>query len=215
MMPVSLDTPIKHAGIHSQDYYAQHADEYATSTLDLDLTPIYDRFLAYLPKGVLVLDAGSGSGRDTLAFLKRGYVVKAFDASPELSAFSSRLTGVPTRVLRFQEFDDVSRYDGIWACASLLHVPKVELHDALVRLVLALKPGGVLYTSFKHGSDERIAADGRFYSDVTEEELTALLSTIPDIRIEEIWLSEGESRLKGKGDWVNAIVRRVTRKEDV
>lgn len=214
-MPVSLDIPVEQAGLHSQDYYAQNADKYAASTLDLDLTPLYERFLAYLPKGSLILDAGSGSGRDTLAFLKRGYVVEAFDASPELSAFSSRLTGVPTRVLRFQEFDDVNRYDGIWACASLLHVPKVELHETLVRLILALKFGGALYMSFKHGDDERIAEDGRFYSDVTEEELAALLSAIPDISIEEVWLSEGESRLKGKGDWVNAIVRRLTRKEDV
>ena len=214
-MPVSLDISVEQAGLHSQDYYSQNADKYAASTFDLDLTPLYERFLAYLPKGALILDAGSGSGRDTLAFLKRGYVVEAFDASPELSAFSSRLTGVPTCVLRFQEFDDVNRYDGIWACASLLHVPKVELHETLVRLILALKSGGALYMSFKHGDDERIAEDGRFYSDVTEEELAALLSAIPDISVEEVWLSEGESRLKGKGDWVNAIVRRLTRKEDV
>lgn len=210
-MPISLESHADQAVFHSQDYYANNADEYATSTLGLDLTPLYEHFLAYLQEGSLILDAGSGSGRDTLAFLKRGYFVEAFDASPELSAFSSRLTGVPTRVLRFQEFNDISRFDGIWACASLLHVPKIELHDALMRLVFGLKPGGVLYMSFKYGSDERIADDGRFYNDVTEEELTALLSAIPDIRIEEVWLSEGESRLKGKGDWVNAIVRRLAR----
>lgn len=197
----------------SQRYYAENADTYAESTLDFNLSPLYKKFLALVPKGGLILDAGSGSGRDTLAFIEQGYLVEAFDASSELADISSRLTGLSTQVLRFQDFSEIDRYDGIWACASLLHVPKDELASVLLRLINGLKTDGVFYMSFKHGSSERIADDGRFYNDLSRDEMITLLSKIDNIRIEDVWLTEGESRLKGKGDWVNAIVKKISRKE--
>lgn len=206
--------PAECSALNSQTYYEEHAKEYAASTLNLDLSSLYKRFLPLIPGGGLILDAGSGSGRDTLAFLKSGYQVEAFDASQKLCEISSKLTGVQTLRLRFQDFNEANRYDGIWACASLLHVPKVDLCDTLVRLVVALRPAGTFYMSFKHGGAERIAGDGRFYNDVTEDELYTLLSKFSNICIEDLWLSEGESRLKGKGEWVNAVIRRTEKREE-
>lgn len=191
------------------DFYDGHAEDYAASTLDLDLTALYDRFTHYLPRKAKLLDAGSGSGRDTLAFLAKGYDIDAFDSSKALCELSARLTGVVTRHLRFQEFSDVSKYDGIWACASLLHVPKVELSDAIRRLVRGLKARGVLYMSFKHGSGERTSRDGRFYTDMTADDLREIVKGIPSVAINEIWLTEGEGRLKGQGEWLNAIVSKI------
>lgn len=191
------------------NFYDEHAEEYAASTLDLDVSALYDRFTHYLPSKAKLLDAGSGSGRDTLAFLAKGYDVDAFDSSKALCELSARLTGVATRHLRFQEFSDVSKYDGIWACAALLHVPKAELSDAIGRLVRGLKACGVLYMSFKHGAGERTSRDGRFYTDMTADDLREIVKGIPRVALTEIWLTEGEGRLKGQGEWLNAIVCKI------
>jgi SAM-dependent methyltransferase len=187
-------------------YYDNSAKVYAETTLRVDMTAVYDRFLKYLEPKARILDAGSGSGRDTLAFIKRGYEVDAFDSSPALCEISTRLTGVKTRLMRFQEFDSPPRYDGIWACASLLHVPERELHDAFERLIHALKGGGVLYASFKKGSGERVSEDGRFYLDLDETMLRRILADLPGIQLAELWTSFGEGSHKGKDEWLNVIL---------
>ena len=188
------------------EYYERNAKSYFKATRHADLSALYERFARRLPKGAHLLDAGSGSGRDTLAFLRRGYAVSAFDSSLALSELSTRLTGVRTRVLRFQELNDEGVYDGIWACASLLHVPEAELPDAIARLVRALKPGGVLYMSFKHGASERITEDGRFFTDMTDSRLRRVLRAVPGVKLEELWMTTGEGPFQGQGEWLNALV---------
>lgn len=190
-------------------YYRDHALAYAESTLGVDMSEIYGRFLDYLPRSAKILDAGSGSGRDTLAFQNLGHNVDAFDASPALCAFSTQLTGVPARVQTFQDFKSEPVYDGIWACASLLHVQADELADAVRRLVHALKPEGALYMSFKHGSGERLSADGRCYLDMDEERLRAVLNDVADAHLSEIWVSHGEGSRRGRDAWLNAILVRT------
>jgi SAM-dependent methyltransferase len=75
------------------DYYEKNADEYRRSTVELDMSRIYQRVLHELNPGAHILDAGCGSGRDTKAFLQRGYVVTAFDGSPQMADFASKYTG--------------------------------------------------------------------------------------------------------------------------
>jgi SAM-dependent methyltransferase len=186
-------------------YYERNAQKYFELTIGIDMSGLYDRFLRYIPRRGLILDAGSGSGRDTLVFLKRGYDVEAFDSSPTLCGLSTRLTGVRARVLRFQELESMLRYDGVWACASLLHVPLEELHDALNRLVRALKPSGALYVSFKHGSGQRRSDDGRLYTDLDEPGLRRLFASFPNMTLAQVWISAGEGGLRGKHEWLNAI----------
>jgi SAM-dependent methyltransferase len=186
-------------------YYADNARTYAKTTSEIDMSAVYDRFLRHLPSGGLILDAGSGSGRDTLAFIRRGFRVEAFDASPELCELSTKLTGIHTECLRFQQFDSPERYDGIWACASLLHVPSTELYDAVGRLVRALKPRGTFYMSFKWGDGERRAEDGRLYTDMDEGKLGTLFAAFPSIAIVDTWRSGGEGAHYGKDIWLNAI----------
>ncbi|MDP2620426.1 MAG: class I SAM-dependent methyltransferase [Hyphomicrobiales bacterium] len=195
------------------EYYERNADSYFKATCDADLSALYERFTRRIPKDARILDAGSGSGRDTLALLRRGYTVSAFDSSPALCELSTRLTGVRTRVLRFQELEDEEQYDGIWACASLLHVREVELPDAIARLVRALKPGGVLYTSFKHGAGERVTEDGRFFTDMTDSRLRRVLQALPGVKLEELWITTGEGQFQGQGEWLNALVSRQERGE--
>jgi SAM-dependent methyltransferase len=205
-MLISAKAPGDRRQAQTFQYYDGNAETYFRTTCDTDLSALYEHFLRRLPKGARILDAGSGSGRDTLAFLRRGYAVSAFDSSPALCELSARLAQVRTRLLRFQELDDYEEYDGIWACASLLHLPEAELSDAISRLVRALKPGGVLYMSFKHGSGERVTEDGRLFTDMTESRLRRILEALPDVKLEELWITAGEGQFKGQGEWLNALV---------
>jgi trans-aconitate methyltransferase len=69
-----------------------------------------------------ILDAGCGSGRDSSYFLDKGFDVSAFDASAELAKLASQLIHRPVTVCQFNEYESDKPFDGIWACASLLHV---------------------------------------------------------------------------------------------
>lgn len=185
-------------------YYETHAADYAEATRGIDMAELYDQFLPHIPARGRILDAGSGAGRDTLAFLKKGYQVEAFDASPRLAEISSRLTGLKTKVLRFQDFVSEPRFDGIWACASLVHVPRRELADSVRRLVDALKPGGALFVSLKKGAGERVARDGRLFTDLDEATARALLAPL-GFEIARMWVSEGQGVRRGRGDWLNIV----------
>lgn len=197
----------------SLEYYQRNAESYFKATHDADLSALYERFLRKLPKGARILDAGSGSVRDTLAFVRRGYAVNSLDSSAALCELSTRLTGVRMRVLRFQELEDEGDYDGIWACASLLHVSEAELPNAIGRLIRALKPNGVLYMSFKYGTGERVTEDGRFFTDMTESRLRQVLKWVAGVKLEELWITTGEGQFQGQGEWLNALVTKRKRGE--
>ncbi len=127
------------------DYYDKHGKDFANTTRQLDVAPLMGDFLRLLLAGGHILDAGCGSGRDTKAFAELGYTVTAIDSSPSMVSMAAEYSGQEVLELSFQEIDFHETFDGIWACASLLHVPQVEMNDALARLTTALKPGAVMY----------------------------------------------------------------------
>lgn len=210
----SQDEPIngamKSPCVTQVDYYETHADEYCRSTVGLDMSRVYERFLNELAAGAHIADAGCGSGRDTKAFLQRGYVVTAFDGSLQMARLASAYTGQRCSVLRFQEMQFQQEFDGIWACASLLHVPKCEMEDVLRRFVTALKPGGIMYISFIEGEGERIAEDGRLYNSYTPESLKHLLERIAAIREIACWKSDEISSLAKRAPWLNFLFKKDT-----
>ena len=130
-------------------------------------------FLAHLPSGGTVLELGTGNGRDAAAMLAAGFAVTPSDASPELAAEAETRLGVPVRIMAFHELDEVAAYDGVWACAALLHAPREELTDDLARIFRALRPGGHLIASFKAGGGEGRDALGRYYNYLDAGELHA------------------------------------------
>jgi 2-polyprenyl-3-methyl-5-hydroxy-6-metoxy-1,4-benzoquinol methylase len=75
--------------------------------------------------GGRILDAGCGPGRDALAFAERGYELIAFDASTAMVRVARERVGsrIVVHLMRFEDLNGQSEFDGIWACASLLHVP--------------------------------------------------------------------------------------------
>ncbi len=121
----------------TEAYYNRHAQQFVDDTLHVDMRSLYVPFLAGLPVNARILDAGCGSGRDARAFQKQGYQVSAFDASEPLASRASQLLGFTVPVKRFDEVEEIERYDGIWACASLLHVPENQLRACGGRSSLA------------------------------------------------------------------------------
>ena len=186
-------------------YYENHAGQFFNDTIAVDMSPLYARFLPHIPAGGHILDAGCGSCRDTRAFLALGYRVTAFDASPSLAALAEQHVGHPVQVLRLQDLAWHQTFDGIWACASLVHVPAAELPEALRRLALALRSQGALYASFKYGRGER-DHQGRRFSDLDEPGLQALLDQVRDLRELETW-STGDLRPGRTSErWLNTLL---------
>jgi SAM-dependent methyltransferase len=201
-------------------HYRTHAAAYAGATLAVDMASLYARFLPHVPNGGRILDAGCGSGRDALAFRQRGYAVEAFDASAELAALASTHAGIPVRVMGFLQLGDDAGaagfdgrfdglFDGIWACASLLHVAAADQPQAWARLWRALKPGGVVYASYKLGDDaqaaERVDALGRPFTDATEARVAGWLRGLGDVARVATWIT-GDQRPDQNQAWVNVLV---------
>ena len=188
---------------------AFYDEKYAESTAHLDMQQFYDRFEKYLPEGASVLDAGCGSGRDSKHFIERGYTVTAFDASETMCECASKLTGQEVRKLTFQEMDYHDCFDGIWACASLLHVSKDEIEAVLKKLTTALIQGGILYASWKYGNVERIDTAGRFFCDMSIEQIDKLCEGIKNLRIVESWFTFDVRLNQKEQRWVNIIIQRL------
>lgn len=188
-------------------HYRHHAEAYASATRHVDMSPLYARFLPHVPAGGLILDAGCGSGRDTRAFLSLGYQVEAFDASPELAQLASQHTGLQVQVMGFLDLKLSARFDAIWACASLLHVPEREQATAWARLWRALKPGGVVYASYKLGQGEWADDAGRAFTDADERRLSEWLSSLGDVSRLDTWWTD-DQRPGQTQTWLNALVHR-------
>ena len=189
-------------------YYNAHAEDFAHSTLDIPFSSVQDRFLSLVPEGGRILDFGCGSGRDTRYFLSRGFKVDATDGSPKMADIAGRNTGIPVQCLRFQDLAVQNRYDGIWACASILHVPEEELPEVLLRMSRAAKPQGILYISFKYGtfSGER---NGRFFTDLDEEKLSRLLLLRPELSLCSLWISSDARPERSEEKWLNALLQKT------
>lgn len=144
-------------------FYAANAAAYAARERRLP-TGLLDRFLAELPPGGQVLELGCGGGQDAAYMLSKSFEVVPTDGSPQLAAEASQRLGIPVQVMRFDELNAVSAYDGVWASASLLHVPMPALSNVLRLVHRALKPGGRFWASYKAGDAEGRDRFGRYYN---------------------------------------------------
>ena len=195
-------------GSTTLDYYDHNAEGFAAGTLDVKFTAIQDRFLGYLAPGALILDFGCGSGRDSRYFLSKGFKVEACDGSAQMVKIAEKTAGIPVKQMLFDELSEVERYDGIFACASILHVPFKALPDIFRRLKRAVKRDGIIYVSFKYGDYEG-ERNGRYFTDLTEERLKALLQKadpVAPLSITDLWITGDARPGRESENWLNAIL---------
>lgn len=188
-------------------YYEDNAEKFISSTRDVDMSELWTDFVQLLPPGCSVLDAGCGSGRDSLHFLRLGFQVTAFDLSPSMVESAGTLTGLQVHQLSFQEISWENQFDGIWANASLLHVPRQEMREVFSRLHRALGPEGILFCSYKNRKAD-FSEDGRSFTCYTPQALEELIDSLTLFDI--ITIRETCDRRPGKNDqvWTNAFLRK-------
>ena len=189
-------------------YYNQNAQTFISHTQTVNLQDTQERFLSCLPPGSRILDFGCGSGRDTRYFLQQGYSVDAIDGSEELCRLASQHTGIPVRQMLFQDLDCQDTYDGIWACASILHLRVEELTDVFHRISLALHEEGILYVSFKLGKF-RGERGGRYFTDFDESGFREYAEQFPELNIRDLWTTADVRPGRENEKWLNVILRKV------
>ena len=189
------------------DYYNTNAKNFVAGTVSVEFTSMQNKFADKLLLGDLILDFGCGSGRDTKYFLEKGFKVEAIDGSKELCKIASHYTGIEVKHQLFQELDEVEKYNGIWACSSILHLTVEDLKMVLEKMTNALKKEGIIYTSFKYGtfSGER---NGRYFTDMTEDSFKEVIENIEALRIEEQWMTGDVRPGRGEEKWLNLILRK-------
>lgn len=185
-------------------YYDDNADVFVAQTVNADVTELYVPFLSKLPERARILDAGSGSGRDTKAFRDMGHVVIAIDASAEMVGATRRLSDGPTIHSTFLGYSDDDQFDGIWACASLLHVPSTDLPKTLNHLSGLLNVGGWMFASFKIGESEQIR-NGRLFNDMDIGRLDAAVDAIQRLSVVTTWETD-DVRPERRERWLNALM---------
>jgi SAM-dependent methyltransferase len=189
-------------------YYESNARSYFLSTVNANMTTLYAPFLSYMCPNASILDAGCGSGRDTLYFSKRGYRVTAFDYSPSLVKMATKLTGREVLNMAFQDLEFKKQFDGVWACASLLHVPKDDMHDVLFRLSRSMKVGGIMFASFKPGAGERYH-NNMLFVDIDEDAFDDLIKPHPELTILRCWKTSDVRPGMENEKWLNFMVRKT------
>ena len=153
-------------------FYRGNAEAYAKRTFTSRQARLM-AFLAQLPAGASILELGCGAGGDTAEMLARGFEVRPTDGTPEMAELASRHLGRTVKTLLFHELDEVEAYDGVWANACLLHVPRAGLADVLARIWRALKAGGVFYASYKAGDGDGRDTLNRYYNYPSQDWLRA------------------------------------------
>ena len=191
------------------EYYENNAESFSQGTLNVDFSDVQDRFASLMPDGAFVLDFGCGSGRDTKYFLGRGFKVDAIDGSENLCKIASENTGIEVRNMLFSELDADEIYDGIWACSSILHLPKEELRDVFGRMIRAVKKGGFIYTSFKYGEAEGLRK-GRYFTDFTEKTFREFIREKPEMEVTDEWISADVRPGRSEEKWLNIILKKTT-----
>ncbi|MEO9713055.1 MAG: DUF3427 domain-containing protein [Marinobacter alexandrii] len=188
-------------------YYDSNADDFVESTFEVSMEDLYREFLPQVPEGGHILDAGCGSGRDALYFKQNGYRVSAFDGSKAITSLARQKTGLPIQHRSFSDVQESITYDGIWACASLLHLPRVEVPRAIERLWNALKPDGVFYMSFKVGQGER-DHNGRHFTDADESIAEQWIQDLTDYEACQMWRTD-DQRPDRDEQWLNILLTKA------
>ncbi len=161
------------------DIYNSVASTYASQALVNSPVRQQEYFVSLLPTEGKILDVGCGSGRDCAFFSEKGFKVTGIDRSEKLlelariAAPRAKFYSADMRKLSFEK----NMFDGIWACASILHIKHTDVADVFKSFFSILKPEGILFVNVKKGEGEKyleessIPGKKRFYSLFSKEKL--------------------------------------------
>jgi SAM-dependent methyltransferase len=192
------------------EYYRKNANKYVQETVSVDMSGLYRSFLELIPKHSRILDLGCGSGRDTKKFIELGYDVLAIDPIEEFVEFSSKYTGQKTLLMKAEDIEFEDDFEGIWACASILHIEPENMPMVLRKLYKALRKNGVLFISVKHGEFEG-ERNRRYFCDYSEEKFESLgYYKIGFKKIEITYTNDMREGREGE-KWLNIYMRKKGR----
>ncbi|GGX57600.1 class I SAM-dependent methyltransferase [Saccharospirillum salsuginis] len=191
-------------------YYDENATRFTERSLEENVDDALSRFTSHLVDGTRVLEAGCGAGRDIEYFMSKGFEVEAFDASIEMCNIARERTGIDVKHQRFDEYNPNGKtFNGIWASASLLHVPFENLISIYNKLISTLDEGGVFYASYKYGSEDKISEkSGRFFIHMNEERFKRLMDSIPNVKIAHLWASHDNRAHRQHDKWMKTIIKK-------
>ncbi len=188
------------------NYYESNAERYAAETISADMSEQYQRFLPLLKKGAKILDVGSGSGRDACYFQKQGYQATALEPSKNLCREIRKVFSGEIVCSDIQDYRPAERYDGIWACASLIHLQEEEILCFFKKIDMYLNDNGIVYVSGKSGISTGEVEDGRFFLEFTEQLVEKILTVNKQLQLEQLWYTEDVSGRRGFR-WLNVVLR--------
>lgn len=192
----------------SIDYYEKYAERFFETTVLADMHDVYQPFLSLVKPRGRILDLGCGSGRDSRYFIRHGYQVEAVDGSPALARLASEYIGQEVICGRIEELEYDQEFDGIWACASLVHIEKKDMPEILKKLKRALNLEGILYISLKYGEGEGVK-EGRLFNYYDEAQLRKVFNGLNDMKIIKIFRTEDVRQERKQELWINVLARAV------
>ena len=187
-------------------YYNKTADSYFATTITIDMSSICNKFLNYLPHEASIIDIGAGSGRELRYFKAAGYKVDGIDASVELCKLATKYSGVEVECVKLQDWKPDKKYHGVWSNAVLSHLQIKEIETFILRLEDMLLPKGVAYLSFKTGIQTGVDELGRYFSNISVEEVGQIVAKSERLEIKELWLTDDKMG-RDNFRWINVIVQ--------
>lgn len=191
----------------SVKFYNENAESFFSQTVGADMSSLYKKFLEKLPESRgKILDLGCGSGRDSRFFKELGFEVVALDLSEELAKKASKYIGQEVIVKDMKELDFQNEFVGVWACASILHLPIEDIGVVLEKVFESLQNGGIFYSSFKYGEKDYLK-DGREFTCFTPERFFQYFPQYKENIVEIFETSDVREGREGE-KWFNIIMRK-------
>lgn len=190
------------------NFYNKNHENYDNDTSQLELKEQWKIFESRIRPGGKILDIGCGSGRDITHFQTRGFSVEGLEPSTAMAEMARKRTNARIYIQPAEQLCANNQYDGIWACASLLHISKKNIKETIQRIAQALNKNGHAYISVKSGSGELRKEDGRLFSNYSSEELKEIISTIPEIVIVTLWTTPDAAQREDL-EWINLLLKKI------